>query len=323
MCKLHTTAYGESNGERNVINQMELEWLMDFVSLAKTGSFSKAAEHRNISQSAFSRRIRALEHWLGTALIDRHTHPVSLTDAGSQLVGAASQVIRTIYKTREDYGKRRVTGLRNLSIGVADHLSIHFAPAWLKQVAPMLGDRKIQLVTGLKAGLGFVDLLKQQKLDFLLAYGGSVNSEDRDTGLFESMVLDHDQLVPVCSADMLHDKAIRFPATSEKPLPFVSFMPGSAMANMVNGVAARRGSTVHLKTLIETGTSETIKALVLSGFGIAWLPRLAIQRELQSGSLCELGDTRHRVPFSIELYRYTANIHADTLLMWENLKPDN
>lgn len=44
---------------------MELKWLEDFTALANTLSFSRAAEVRNVTQSAFSRRIKQLEMWLG------------------------------------------------------------------------------------------------------------------------------------------------------------------------------------------------------------------------------------------------------------------
>ncbi|WP_202905556.1 LysR family transcriptional regulator [Cypionkella psychrotolerans] len=40
---------------------MELKWLEDFVTLADCSSFSRAAEMRNITQPAFSRRIKQLE----------------------------------------------------------------------------------------------------------------------------------------------------------------------------------------------------------------------------------------------------------------------
>jgi len=299
---------------------MELEWLQDFVSLANTGSFSKAADQRHISQSAFSRRIQALEHWLGTELINRHTHPVSLTDAGSQLIQTANQVIRTLYKTREDYGDSEPGKPRNLSIGVANHLSIHFVPHWLKKVAPGLGNRKFQLVTGLKAGLGFVELLKAQRLDFLLAYGGSVSMKDHDAGLFESVILGKDVLLPVCRTSFMVEQMYQFPATADYPLPYISYMPGSALANLVNRLNTSMDNPVHLKTIIETGTAETIKALVLTDFGLAWLPRLAIAEELKNGTLTELGDARYRIPFNIELFRYTANTHPDIIMTWEKLK---
>jgi len=299
---------------------MELEWLQDFVSLANTGSFSKAAEQRHISQSAFSRRILALENWLGTTLIDRHTHPVSLTDAGSQLVRTANQVIRTLYRTREDYGGGVAGQDRILKIGVANHLSIHFVPHWLKMVSPSLKDRKFQFVTGLKAGLGFVELLKEQRLDFLLAYNGSVSKQDRDAGLFESVTIGEDVLIPVCKTSFLVGRLYEFPASKDFPLPYIGYMPGSALSNMVNRLTSRQESRVHLKAIIETGTAETIKAFVLGGYGLSWLPRLAILKELGDGTLTALGDDRHLIPFNIELTRCIANSHPDVIMTWEKLK---
>ena len=40
---------------------MESKWLEDFISLAETRSFSRAAEARHVTQPAFSRLIRSLE----------------------------------------------------------------------------------------------------------------------------------------------------------------------------------------------------------------------------------------------------------------------
>lgn len=299
---------------------MELEWLQDFVSLANTGSFSKSADQRHISQSAFSRRIQALENWLGTSLVNRHTHPVALTDAGTQLLHTANQVIRTIYQTRKDYGNNEAGKQRSLTIGVANHLSIHFVPHWLRKIVPGLGNRKFRFVTGLKAGLGFVELLKQQKLDFLLAYSGSVNREDHDAGLFESVILGKDVLLPVCRTSFMVKQLYEFPATADYPLPYIGYMPGSALANLINELTASLENPVHLKTIIETGTAETIKALVLTDFGLSWLPRLAILKELGDGTLTELGDECHQIPFNIELFRYTANTHPDVIMSWEKLK---
>jgi DNA-binding transcriptional LysR family regulator len=300
---------------------MDLEWLQDFVSLANTGSFSTAADQRHVSQSAFSRRIQALENWLGTELINRHTHPIALTDAGSQLIQTANLVIRTIHKTREDYGNIERGSRRPLTFGVANHLSIHFVPYWLKRIAPGIGDRKFQFVTGLKAGLGFVELLKAQELDFLLAYGGSVNRENYESGLFESITLGEDMLMPVCRTGFMKSEMQEFPGTPDNSLPYISYMPGSALANLISSLTVSMPDSIHLRTVIETGTAETIKAFVLAGFGVAWLPRLAISGELGNGTLTELGDESYRIPFNIELFRYTANTSPDNIMMWERLKP--
>jgi len=298
---------------------MELSWLEDFISLANTGSFSKAAEQNNISQSAFSRRIHALENWLGTTLVDRHTHPIHLTDAGTQFISTANQVVRTIHKTREDFGFRERVRLRTLCLGVADHLSIHFVPAWLKEIEPHLGNRKIQLVTGLKAGLGFVEQLKEQTLDFLLAYGGSV-SKNHESGAFMSLTLGQEILLPVCATNLLAEDVYHFPTQVDKPLSYIGYMPTSSMANLINRESNRRKQPIHLQPVIETGTAETIKALVLQGFGMAWLPQTAIVNELEQGQLSELPGEDHRITFKIELFRYAANTRPEVVNLWEKLK---
>ena len=58
---------------------MDINWLGDFACLARTLNFTRAAEERNITQSAFSRRIKSLENWLGVPLIQRSSYPVQLT----------------------------------------------------------------------------------------------------------------------------------------------------------------------------------------------------------------------------------------------------
>ena len=60
---------------------MQLAWLEDFVELARTRNFSRAAENRFVTSPAFGRRIRALEEWVGAPLAERK-QPVSLTPAG-------------------------------------------------------------------------------------------------------------------------------------------------------------------------------------------------------------------------------------------------
>jgi DNA-binding transcriptional LysR family regulator len=50
---------------------VDIKLLEDFVCLVKFQNFTAAARERTVTQSAFSRRIKALEEWLGTPLINR------------------------------------------------------------------------------------------------------------------------------------------------------------------------------------------------------------------------------------------------------------
>ena len=57
---------------------MELRWLEDFIVLARTQHFSRAAEEQNVTQPTFSRRIKLLEEGMGTTLINRQTLPQTI-----------------------------------------------------------------------------------------------------------------------------------------------------------------------------------------------------------------------------------------------------
>ena len=76
---------------------MEIKWLEDLVVLKEHASFSKAAKARYVTQPAFSRRIRALENWLGVNLIDRTTYPTSFTRAGEEFLEFAKSTITGVY----------------------------------------------------------------------------------------------------------------------------------------------------------------------------------------------------------------------------------
>lgn len=79
---------------------MEIKWIQDFISLAKTHSFSRSAEERNVTQPALSRRIQALEAWVGVELVDRSTLPARLTPAGTAFYGQAQSILDLVMDTR-------------------------------------------------------------------------------------------------------------------------------------------------------------------------------------------------------------------------------
>ena len=60
---------------------MHLQSLDDVLVLLEEGNLSRAAARRNITQPAFSRRIRGFEDWLGVEVLDRHTNRVDISQA--------------------------------------------------------------------------------------------------------------------------------------------------------------------------------------------------------------------------------------------------
>jgi len=60
---------------------MDLRWLDDVLVLLEERNLTRAAERRNVTQPAFSRRIRAFEDWLGSPLLDRQANRVDISEA--------------------------------------------------------------------------------------------------------------------------------------------------------------------------------------------------------------------------------------------------
>ena len=60
---------------------MDLTLFDDVLILLEEGNMSRAARRRNVTQPAFSRRIRSFEHWLGRPLVSRSANRVELEPA--------------------------------------------------------------------------------------------------------------------------------------------------------------------------------------------------------------------------------------------------
>ncbi len=86
------------------------------IALADTGSFSKAAEKRFVTQPAFSRRIKSLENWFGVDLVDRSNYPAKLTPAGLAVLEVAFRIIDDLSRCKLD--------VREMSSGPSGSLTL-------------------------------------------------------------------------------------------------------------------------------------------------------------------------------------------------------
>ena len=76
--------------EAYIVNLNQLRY---FISVAETGSFTKAAVNHYISQTAITQQIHALEENIGVSLLDRSSRPVSLTPAGRVFLKEAKEIL--------------------------------------------------------------------------------------------------------------------------------------------------------------------------------------------------------------------------------------
>ena len=79
---------------------VELRQLRYFVTLAEELHFGRAAAREHIVQSALSQRLQRLERELGTPLLERTTHHVQLTEAGSAFLPRGACGLREMSMAR-------------------------------------------------------------------------------------------------------------------------------------------------------------------------------------------------------------------------------
>lgn len=79
---------------------MEFDDVRAFVSVAGTGSVSRAALDLNVTQSAVTRRLQRLETSLGTTLLDRRTRPIMLTGAGQAALERCRRLLNDVREVR-------------------------------------------------------------------------------------------------------------------------------------------------------------------------------------------------------------------------------
>jgi LysR family glycine cleavage system transcriptional activator len=102
-----------------------LDGLVTMIAAARSGSFSAAAEELGLTHGAVSRRIRAVEVWLGTDLFERHGRGVRMTPAGVRFVRTVEQAFGSISSAAEQW--RPHGGVPTLRLSVLPS----FARLWL------------------------------------------------------------------------------------------------------------------------------------------------------------------------------------------------
>ena len=150
---------------------MEVNWLEDFLTLSVTRNFSRAAELRNVTQPAFSRRIRNLEYWVGAVLIDRSIFPTSLTPAGEAFRKTAQETLETLRNGREEAQGLMPKSGEVVTIAASHTIAVSFFAEWHAGLQANSGTIKARVVADNVAGC--IEALITGHCGLMLAYSSA------------------------------------------------------------------------------------------------------------------------------------------------------
>lgn len=283
---------------------MNLSWLDDFLALAASGSFSRAAQERHMTQPAFSRRIRALEQWLGVELFDRATQPAALTEAGMWFRSVAQELLARVARVPDEARAVAAASSATLRFAATHALSLTFLPQWLRGLESRTPIGAIQLVSDVlqqcEAGM------QQGRVQFLLCHAHAQAPARLDPAGYPSVRVGTDVLLPVAAPGP--DDAPRhvLSADAPAPVPVLAYSSESGLGRILHTLRADALRQARVETLFTAHLAAVLKTMALEGRGIAWLPRSLIEDELREGRLLPAGPASWQVEAEIRLYRRAA-----------------
>lgn len=291
-----------------MIQNIELKWLYDVLTLEKHRNFTLAADLRHVSQSSLSRRIQTLEKSLGFHIFDRQTSPLQLTEEGKLFILNVRNLLSDF-----EYNIEKIKGTSDLrskiKIASAHSLSDHLFPKILKNLKNYTD--KTFYVEAIDVNQT-VDYLKNGTCDFIMSF--------YDPSLMNSNFLCH-QLFSAKLYLVTGTDTSGFPKFSleDESFPFMSYTDESYMGKQVNQFLQTQ-QTHHFDTNFVSSMSTLLKDMIKHGYGVGWLPNYSIQEELKHQTLSILPLKNAVLPVEIYLYRHNTRLNIELENFWNFIK---
>ncbi len=294
---------------------MDLNWLRDFECLARTQNFTRAADERNITQSAFSRRIKALENWVGLPLVNRATYPVQLTDAGLQFLPVATAAMSQLSESRQTLRDADRGEHRFIRFSVLHTISVNFLANRIETLQHSMTDIRTRVISDSLSTC--CELLVEGAVDIMLCYTHSAVSLTIDEAAFDRKDLLADRLIPVAAAEPALKNGWNLSNPNSKDIPYLAYERTSFLGIVVEHTIGRK--PFNAETIYVDGLVEAIKRRLVAGSGFAWMPETAIQSELADGTLVPIGDDAWVTQLTIAAYANPLQFDKTTSNLWDAL----
>ena len=248
-----------------IVMDMNLQKYFAFVKTVEYGSFTKAAELLNYTQSGISRMISDLEKEWGVTLLERNKGGVKLTSDGMKLLPYAQTLCADFEKLKLQVND--LNGLQSglIRIGTFSSVATHWLPNVIKQFQKDYPNIDYELLLG--------DYTEIEEW---------IHADRVDCGFlrlpahsdFESIFLEKDRLMAVIPESHPLKDCDKFPISALCDEPFMLLEKGAKAE--ISEIFEQNQLTPNIK--FTTWDDYAIMSMVESGLGIAILPELILKR---------------------------------------------
>ncbi len=255
---------------------MELKHLRTFQTVVDQGSYQRAAEALNYTQSTITAQIQQLEAELGVPLFERVGRRMCLTEAGRQALPQVRELL---------LAADRLAGLNRRNTLPAGTLRVDMAETLLcYQMQPVIRAFReqapqVRLILRSRNCLQIPENVRTGACDLGVGYDMDWSRE-----ALEVEPLGAYDLVLLASPDFAHPDFVT--PGQRKPVSLITDEPDSLFRRQLEDYLREREIT--LDVTLELWSIETIKRCVMSNLGFTFLPRFVAREELAAGTLTEL-----------------------------------
>ena len=234
---------------------LDLDQLQTFITIADTGSFTRAAEEVHRTQSAVSMQMRRLEERIGKPLFEKDGRMNRLTEEGDRLLAFARRMLRLNRETLAAFDDSSLEG--QVRIGTPDDYADRFLPEIMGRFAR--SNPRVELSVVCEPTVNLAELIRRGHLDIALV----TQCDD----VRPSEIVRKESLLWVTSANhSVHQ---------EETLPLAGGRPPWHGRRAATDTGHQMGR--EPRSLFTSWSATVVIAAVLSGLAVSVLPECALR----------------------------------------------
>jgi DNA-binding transcriptional LysR family regulator len=257
---------------------MDTRQLAAFCAVVERRSFSHAAEQLGVTQPAVSLQIRSLEKRLGTQLLDRSGRRVEPTEAGNRLYRNAQRLLAMEEQLLAELGTEAGGDLAGrLEIGASTGPGGTVLPVVLAEFQQL--NPAVHVALAVSDTQHVVEQVARREVEL-----GVVGASRRHRGVVFEPFFRDEVVLAVPAGHRFAGKAVTLDELRSEPL--VLMQEGAGVRQVIE--EELRASGLRLRDLdvrLELGLQESARSAVVSGHGITFISRSAIEADLAAGTV--------------------------------------
>ena len=257
---------------------MELRNLTTFIHVAELGSFTKAAEQLDYSQSTVSFQIKQLEDELGCLLFERINHTITLTEKGRELVSYAHQIRSLTDDLKESLEtEKEISG--HIHVVTPDSVCEEMINSHYIDFHTKYPSISVRFTTGDSAVM--LHMLDHNEADVILTLDHHLYNKD--------YVIAKEEQLPMHFVASSSSKFAGTECLSIRDIinePFILTEYGQGYRRVFDRELAKK--SLEITPVLEIGRTDIITSLIAQSNMISFLPDFVTKSLIESGELCYL-----------------------------------